>query len=270
MTELMNDALVLKVGTSTLVHRAENGTDQLDIASFERIGRQVDELVESGCGVVLVSSGARKRLPNVGWDGVVDAWDIAIGADTRDFLLTERELDTYHGCRDVISIARMGGVAIVNANDPILAEASPYRNNDIVAATIAEKIGWALFGKGNVQLGILSDISGVLADIDDPNSIIHVIDDLDAHQHLAGGTGIEGATGGMRTKFEAARIAMKCGIRTWVAHGRTDDVVHHALPSLVTDKKMPQILRHLSWSRTSPPFYERSCQSVLHKLKCIT
>lgn len=229
MKEFLNEALVLKVGTSTLVHPDEYGADQLDLASFSRIGQQIDEVVAGGRGVVLVSSGARRRLPDVGWDGVVDTWCGALQTEAQDFLLTDEELDAYQGCRDVLAVARLGGVAVVNANDPVLPEGSVYRNNDIVAATLAEQIGWALFGRGNVQLGILSDIDGVLADVDDPLSVIRRIDDLDAYEHLAGGTGSEGATGGMRTKFEAARIALKCGVNTWIAHGRTDNVIHQAL-----------------------------------------
>jgi glutamate 5-kinase len=228
MRELMSDALVLKVGTSTLVRPGEGVADEIDVASFERIGRQVDRVVQSGRGVVLVSSGARKRLPDVGWGGVVDAWGRAIGTGIRDFLLTEQELDTPAGCFDILAAIRLGGVAVVNANDPVLAETSRYRNNDIVAATLAGHVGRAFLGK-DVQLGILSDVGGVLANIDDPYSVIPVIQDLDAYWHLAGGAGSEGATGGMETKFEAARIAAGYDIRTWVAHGRTDNSVHDAL-----------------------------------------
>lgn len=47
-------------------------------------------------------------------------------------------------------------------------------------------------------------------------------------------------------------------LNTFSSHRSAVFNLEPGLPSLVTDTKMPQILRHLSWSRTSPPFYERS------------
>jgi glutamate 5-kinase len=163
----MKELLVLKVGTSTLVHE-KDGVEQLDTDSFARIGQQIGEVVASGRGVILVSSGARKRLPGIGWNGVVNAWDGAIRANTQDFLFTDEHLDSLDRWLGAFDVARMGGVAIVNANDPKLPEGSSYHNNDILAATLAGHIRW-LLGHHSVQLGMLSDIDGVLADVSDPN-----------------------------------------------------------------------------------------------------
>ena len=58
----VENALVLKVGTSTIVHET-GGIDQLDTDSFVRIGRQLDMVAAGGRRVILVSSGARRRLP---------------------------------------------------------------------------------------------------------------------------------------------------------------------------------------------------------------
>src|SRR5687767_7588946 len=90
MREMINNTLVLKVGTSTLVEQS-HGAEALDTSSFERIGKQIDEVLEGGWGVVLVSSGARQRLPDVGWERIVETWDDAIQARTEDFLLADRD-----------------------------------------------------------------------------------------------------------------------------------------------------------------------------------
>jgi glutamate 5-kinase len=226
MREIMNDMLVLKVGTSTLVHQSPEGTEQLDRASFGHIGRQIDDTVRSGRGVVLVSSGIRQRLPEVGWGRVVAAWEEALIAQTEDFLLLDGDFDSLSGHK-LFACARMGKVAIVN-DHPALPEGSVYRNNDIVAAALAKQIGQVL-DKGCVQLGILSDVNGVLADVTNPDSVIRVIDDIDAYEHLANGTSAFGATGGMKTKFRAARIALEGDAETWIAHGRQEDSVLRAL-----------------------------------------
>jgi glutamate 5-kinase len=223
----VENALVLKVGTSTIVHET-GGIDQLDTDSFVRIGRQVDMVAAGGRRVILVSSGARRRLPTAGWHGVVHAWDAATSTRTQDFLFTDKHLDGSDGWRRAFDVARMGSVAIVNANDVELIVDSPYRNNDLLAATLAVHIG-SVIGHSNVQLGMLSDVPGVLTNIDNPDSIIPMIEDLDVHLHLAGGVGSNGATGGMATKFEAARLATTSGVRTWIAHGRIDGVIEQAM-----------------------------------------
>jgi glutamate 5-kinase len=232
MEAVISHGLVLKVGTSTIVERRGDGRDQLDFASFQRIGPQIDEVVDSGRGVILVSPSARQRLPGVGWDGVYRVWDESIAAPTESFQLTDAQLNTPVGCREVFAVAAMGGVAVVNAHDDVLIPRSPYRNNDIVGATLTAHAGHHAFGKGDTELGMLSDVSGVLADIRDPHSVIPVIDDLDAYQHLAKGTETEGAIGGMDTKFMAVRIVRVCGRKAWIAHGRAEDVVQQALSGL--------------------------------------
>jgi glutamate 5-kinase len=78
---------------------------------------------------------------------------------------------------------------------------------------------------------MLSDIDGVYADVSDPTSIIRQINakDIAKYGHLAGGSsGIHGK-GGMKTKFEAAKIATDAGIEMWIANGQTENAIQLAL-----------------------------------------
>lgn len=210
----MKEVLVLKVGTSTIV---DNETGRLDHASFERISQQVNELQCTGYGVLLVSSAVRKRLPHVGWDNVVRAWSEGLGEQVHGLLLTERELDTKGGCKEVVSAGRAGRIALANADDDRLLPGSQYRSNDLVGARLALHV----LGDGNnVQYGMLSDVHGVYADVDDRTSLKRIVD-IKAHRHLAGS---KGATGGMTAKFDAASITIAAGIRTWIAHGRESSI----------------------------------------------
>lgn len=213
----MKEILVLKVGTSTLI---DNETNRLDPASFERIGKQVSKLRSDGRSVLIVSSAARKRLPQVGWSGVVQAWSEAIGEDVCDFLLTEQDLDVESGCGRLIATAYAGRAALANADDDRLHTGSRYRSNDLVGARLGLH---ALEAGFSVQYGMLSDVHGVYADVNDHSSVISVVD-VEHHRHLAGGAGSSGATGGMATKFDAAAITTAAGIQTWVAHGRESSI----------------------------------------------
>ena len=213
----MKEVLVLKIGTSTIV---DETTSRLDQGSFERIGEQISKLRSIGHGVVVVSSAARKRLPHVGWGGVVQAWSEAIGEDVHDFLLAERELDSEGGCNKVITAIRAGRIALANADDDRLQRGSQYHSNDLVGARLARHV---LEDGHRVQYGMLSDVWGVYADIDDSTSLMRVAD-IEAHRHFAGGPGSRGATGGMTTKFDAAAITTAAAIQTWVAHGRESSI----------------------------------------------
>ena len=219
----IQEVLVLKVGTSTLVSEDSN---TLDTASFERIGKQLDRVRAAGRGVILVSSAARKRLPSVGWQRIVQLWDNATATTTENFLLADHELDTAGGCARLLHAALAGRLAIVNAHDDVLVEGSPYVSNDLVGAAIARHVAGAGLA---VELGMLSDVPGVLADINDHSSVIPTIHNLEAYRHLAGTTASSGAAGGMTTKFDAAQLVASAGAETWIAHGRVENAVELAM-----------------------------------------
>ncbi|HTE58204.1 MAG TPA: hypothetical protein VK694_05670 [Verrucomicrobiae bacterium] len=217
----MSEVLVLKVGTSTIVE-----DDCLDQTSVEGIARQIDKIRLTGRGVILVSSAARKQLPDVGWEGVLEVWDANTQHQTEGYLLTDHQLDSENGCGHVIAAARAGRIAVTNAHDDRLAKESRYVSNDLVGAAIATQAS----GMGvRARFGMLTDVHGVLSDLSDPSSVISTIDDIDAYRQLAGDTNSSGATGGMVTKFDAAALTTAAGIETWIAHGRADNAIEQAM-----------------------------------------
>ena len=71
---------------------------------------------------------------------------------------------------------------------------------------------------------LLSDIDGFyMSGEKTPTSRIETI--TSEVEAAAGGAGSAGATGGMRTKIEAARIATLAGIELVIAHGRAENIV---------------------------------------------
>ena len=122
-----------------------------------------------------------------------------------------------------------GCVAIVNENDAISHEEIAFGVNDTLAARLAAKIGQsALFGS-DIKLVILSDIDGVYEDLNDRSSVVSKIYSPNDFAHLAGNTCNLSGTGGMRTKFDAANIAIEHGIDMWIANGSEHNAIQRSI-----------------------------------------
>lgn len=249
----LEQLMVVKVGTSTLSEVTEGRTECLDTKSFKRIGTQVLDLVDHGSKVVIVTSAAvtagmvetgvserpsdvveQQRLASIGGRFVLNAWAQALpGRNTPEILLTKNELSRSGERHELAAVLRRmfahGDVPIVNENDVIANAEIRVGDNDRLAAHLASRVKEsALFG-ANIGLILLSDIDGVLRDVGDPESRIEIIPDMDEYRHLASDARSPGGTGGMKTKFKAAKIAQKAGVPMWIAHGRTDDAIRRAM-----------------------------------------
>lgn len=256
MPEVIDNILVIKAGTSTLVETNETGAEYLDTATFQRLGGQIMTLQETGTNVVIVSSAAitagmvevglterpdkktempkLQRLASIGWKHVVNEWDDALpGKTLGGLLLTEPELG-FETERDealgvVYELLANDDVPLANENDAITHKEIEFGDNDTLAAILAARIKQsALFGD-NVRLVVLSDVNGVRRDVDDPKSVIHQISDVDAYFAFAKNSNGKLGTGGMITKFNAASIATQNGIDMWIADGKADNAIHRAM-----------------------------------------
>ncbi len=256
MENVIDNVLLVKVGTNTLTEKCRDGSERLDIRSFARISKQIINLQKGGMNIAIISSAAitagmvatglkkrpskeqdmvnLQRLASIGWRPVLNAWDRELQTLTvGELLLTHAELDLNSERSEVLQVThelmKQGDIVIANENDAISHIEIAFGDNDKLAATFAAKIGQsALFGS-NIRLVLLSDIDGVYADINDRNSVINTIYDIDAYDHCVRDTDKEGGTGGMLTKFDAARIAMSAGVEMWIANGRTENAIARAL-----------------------------------------
>ncbi len=256
MEKIIDNVLVIKIGTNTLIEKQTDGSERLDINSFRRIGKQVLELQENGHNVVLVSSGAvtagmvevglksrpRKetemselqRLASIGWRHVLNSWSDALGDKAiGELLLTQRELglgsERTEALRVTHTLLKHRDIVVANENDAITHQEIAFGDNDTLAATFAAQIGRSSLFGNNVKLILLSDVDGVYANIDDHSSVIKIIDDLSQYKHLAQDAIHHNGTGGMVTKFLAAEIAKASGIDMWIANGRADDSIRRTL-----------------------------------------
>jgi glutamate 5-kinase len=256
MDKKIDNILVIKVGTSTLTKMHANGRVALDFESFKRIGQQIMAIRQKGYRVVVVSSAAitagmvdvgltvrpdakddmpnLQRLASVGWRHILNAWsdamdDVSIG----ELLLTKRELESHKEEAEALRVSyeliSHGNIPIVNENDAITHEEIAFGDNDTLAAIFTSKIKESKLFGDNVSLIILSDINGVYADIHDKHSIIKQINDLATYENIAQNSSGGLGTGGMITKFAAAKIVHQCGVDMYIANGRTENVIQRAL-----------------------------------------
>ena len=117
----------------------------------------------------------------------------------------------------LFTLLKRGAVPVVNENDTVATEEIRYGDNDRLAARVAQMISADC-------LILLSDVDGFYTadpNIDPGAEHIAEISALsEAHLSMAGGAGSAYGSGGMRTKLDAARIAMGAGCRMAIASGR--------------------------------------------------
>lgn len=237
--------IVIKIGTNTLA-----GDCGIDTNYVNNIAKQISELKDAGKQVLLVSSGAigmgatelgiegkpeetklKQACAAIGqpllmheYKKAFDKFDITIAQTllTR-LVLNNREM--YLNLRNSIdSLLNLGCVPIINENDCVSTDEikAAFGDNDTLSALVASKIDADL-------LVILSDIDS-LYDKDprkfsDAKPLSQVLEITQEIELSAGGSGSKLATGGMKTKIEAAKIAANAGCRIVLANGRESDVL---------------------------------------------
>ena len=243
--------VVVKVGTRSLTK--ENGL--LDLEEMEKLVDQVAQAVKSDYQIILVTSGAiasgmaelgvRSHPSDIVFrQACAAAGQSILMAHYRDLfrshglrvaqvLLTEQDLSNrisyLHTCNVLDRLLQLGVVPIINENDvtsinEIMPVMKGYRvnfsDNDILSVLIANATEADL-------IVILSAVEGVYTKSPEkPGAqLISVVEEVTPELKRA----VEGKSrlgrGGMKTKLEAAEIAMRSGIPLVVATSRRKDVL---------------------------------------------
>ena len=241
--------IVVKIGTNTL---AKDGG--VNTAYVRQVARQISGLMKGGRQVVIVTSGAigmgvgqlgpgakpkdmkmRQACAAVGQPLLMQEYRKAFarfGVTVGQVLLTAEVLNhrkTYLNLRNSIeTLLGLGVIPVVNENDSVSTDeiGTAFGDNDKLSALVASKIDADL-------LIMLSDIDG-LYDKDprkskDAKLIATVYEITAALEQNAGGKGSEYATGGMKTKLAAAKIAASAGCRMVLSHGKVKDVINRII-----------------------------------------
>ncbi|HEX6999748.1 MAG TPA: glutamate 5-kinase [Gammaproteobacteria bacterium] len=232
--------IVVKVGSALFV---DQKTGALDRAWLEGLCADIADLKRAGKEVVIVSSGAvalgirelgldprRARLDDsqaaaaAGQILLAHAYQetlASFGLKAAQVLLTLDDSESrrryLNAAKTLLSLLRYGAVPVVNENDTVATQELRYGDNDRLSARVAQMITADC-------LVVLSDVDGLYtADPRQDSAARHVgeVTEIKAEiLRMAGGPGSSHGSGGMRTKLEAARIAMGAGCRMCIASGR--------------------------------------------------
>jgi len=246
--------IVIKVGTSTVT--GDDG--ELCRERVEPIARSIAALAKSGRQVVLVSSGAvglgrgwlglhRSRLNDlvtkqacaaVGQSLLMDAyknlfakWEIKIAQvllTEEDFTNWSRYSSLQHTMEKLIGF---GVVPIVNENDTVStaeleslapgSRSAAFSDNDRLAALV-------MSGLGADALVLLTNVDGLLGSAANDGAtgeVIPLVEEITPELMALGAGPSASGRGGMRTKLDAAAIAMNCGGTAVIANGSVPDVL---------------------------------------------
>lgn len=234
---------VVKVGSSSL--RRDDG--QLDRERLAALAADVAALHADGTAVAVVSSGCvaagmgalglderPEDLPTlqaaaaVGQGLLVHAWQEELaghGVAAAQILLVQDDVVHRHrflnGRTTLRRLLELGVVPVINENDAVATEELVYGDNDHLAAVVATMLEADL-------LLLLSDVEGLLtADpAKDPTArLVERIEDPGDVPADVGGSSSGVGSGGMRTKVEAATIAVRAGCDAVVADARGPGVI---------------------------------------------
>lgn len=219
--------IVVKVGTSTLTA----GTQKLSRRSMLSLVQQIVHLKDKGVDIVLVSSGAvatgrelmslaqgpsRQTYASIGqaklmqvWSELFSLYDQHVGQVlvTKENFFSQNHLAT---CASLSCLLKHSVLPVVNENDTTATPAGRIGNNDTIATLVAQVIGAD-------TVIFLTDQEGLYTA--DPRSnpeaklisCVHPSDVDLLSQATSSGTSL--GTGGMRTKIEAALLAVNTGMQ---------------------------------------------------------
>lgn len=228
--------IVVKVGTSSLV----DDVGSLDRGKVQNLVDQLAAVRLGGKEVILVSSGAiragmdrlgvSKRPRNIpelqasaaiGQGCLMRMYADMLSAHEvipAQVLLTRddfRNRVRYLNARNTLyTLLRLGALPIVNENDTVATEEIRFGENDTLSALVAACVDADL-------LLNLSDVEGLYDGDPRTEKGCRLIEEVPAItpeiERIAGGAHGLCGTGGMRSKIEAAKIAVSSGVRMVIA-----------------------------------------------------
>jgi glutamate 5-kinase len=236
--------IVIKLGTGLLT----SGVGKLDITRIKKLSEKFTLFKKQGMEVIIVSSGAiglgmgrlnLKKRPTdlatlqacaaIGQTILVDTWQNAFDPckiTVAQLLLTQDDIrgrNRHVNIKNTIEkLLSLDIVPIINENDSISTEEITFGDNDILSALVSS------LTRAQMLL-ILSTIPGLI-DRKGSGKIVPVVKELTPEiEHMAQGTKSITAVGGMRSKIQAAKIAIRSGCGVFICNGNKPEILEQLL-----------------------------------------
>ncbi len=235
--------VVVKIGSGVI-----SDQDGLNAAAIESISQDINQLIERGYEVVVVSSGAvaagkkdlgitgrpptiplKQAAAAIGQSRVMRVYKESFhnrGRQVAQVLLTRDDLANrrrYLNARNTLmTLLDFDIIPIINENDTVVIDEIRFGDNDNLSAMVTNLV------EANL-LVILSDVDGLYDR--DPNKhpdavLIHEVARITEEiEKSAGDSATTMGTGGMTTKIKAAKKAALFGVGTIIVNGRTPGIL---------------------------------------------
>jgi glutamate 5-kinase len=240
--------IVIKIGSSSLTSRH----GEISHKKLEKLVNEIVQLKDDGHEVVIVSSGAvaagyrklgclerprtlpeKQAAASIGQGLLIESYSklfLSHGYVASQILITRSDFldeDRYKNVRNTLNVLlERGIIPIVNENDTVTVDRLNFGDNDTLSAKLAGLVDAD-------QLIILTDIDGLYNANPDKNihaQLIEQVDEITPEiEAAAGDSGSSVGTGGMKSKIEAAKIAMVSGITTFLGNASKKNIAIDAV-----------------------------------------
>lgn len=238
--------IVIKLGTSTLT----GSSQRLSLPRMVDLVRQIAQLHDSGCSIILVSSGAiaagreslnfphlpkdipaKQMLAAVGQPRLMAVYEQLFSlynVTVAQVLLTRSDLSnrrSYLNARSTLAaLLTHRVIPIVNENDTTATEEIRFGDNDNLSALVCNLVDADL-------LALLTDQAGLFTSDPRRDPKAQLVGRVGGERipkeiwQAAGGSSNGLGTGGMITKLQAADLARRSGAAVIIAKGSDPDII---------------------------------------------
>jgi len=236
--------ILLKIGSNVLTKESNH----ISRGKIEDLARQISNLQDK-FEFIIVSSGAiaaakqfvqlegkevtvKQALASIGQPHLMRIYQEnfrEFGLLTSQCLLTyssfENEQSKMNIVNTINTLVENNYIPIINENDTVATDEIKFGDNDKLAALTATLL--------NVDLFIIAtNTDGIYTKSSFENNEVKTIvetSDISMLENEVSTSISKHGTGGMATKIEAATIAQKAGIETWIVNGLKDQFIENAL-----------------------------------------
>lgn len=247
--------ILLKIGSNTLTKE----TDNISRGKIEDIANQIASLQDT-CEFIIVSSGAiavakqfvkleskrkelfvKQALASIGQPHLIRIYQEIFreyGLLTSQCLLSYSDFEKHESKTNIVNtinvLVNNNYIPIINENDTVATDEIKFGDNDKLGALTASLLKADLFIIATNTNGIYTKES---IENKTPKTIDLVKDFDELTRQIVNSKSSHGS-GGMQSKIEAASVAKKANIETWIVNGLEDNFITNALENKIPFTKI--------------------------------